>query len=90
MSKQRKRLYQIKWKDSAVKSSRKLPKDIRLRIIDAIEGLSENPFSGDVLAGDLEGLRRIRVGDYRVIYLVDTDEIIIVIVKVGKRGDIYR
>jgi len=90
MSKQRKRLYQIKWKESALKSTKKFPKDIRQKIVETVEGLSEDPFLGDVLTGDLKGLRRVRIGDYRAIYLVDTAKVVAVIVKVGNRGDIYR
>jgi mRNA interferase RelE/StbE len=73
-----------------VKSSHKLPKDVRRRVIDVVERLSGNPYLGEPLSGDLDGLRRLRIGNYRVLYLVDTDNVIIIVLKVGKRGDIYK
>jgi mRNA interferase RelE/StbE len=45
---------------------------------------------GEPLSGDLKGLRRIKIGDYKIIYFVDTDKVIIIVVKVGHRGEIYR
>jgi len=90
MSKQRKKFYQIEWKESAIKSVEKFPKDIRQRIVEKVEKLSEDAFLGEALSGDLKGLRRIRIGDYRIIYFVNTVKGVVIIVKVGNRGDIYR
>lgn len=42
------------------------------------------------LAGELEGLRRIRVGDYRVLYGVDDGVLIIEVVRVAHRREVYR
>ncbi|HOL22380.1 MAG TPA: type II toxin-antitoxin system RelE/ParE family toxin [bacterium] len=90
MNRQRKKFYQIEWKRSAVKSTKKLPKEIRKKIITAIEMLSTNPLKGQSLVGGLQGLKRIRIGDYRVIYLFDEANNRILIIKVGSRGDIYK
>ena len=90
MSKQRKKFYQIEWKESAIKSVEKFPKDIRQRIVEKVEEPSEDALLGEALSGDLKGLRRIRIGDYRIIYFVNTVKGAVIIVKVGNRGDIYR
>jgi mRNA interferase RelE/StbE len=90
MSTQRKKFYQIEWKESAIKSVEKFPKDVRQRIVEKVEKLSEDAFLGEALSGDLKGLRRIRIGDYRIIYFVNTVKGTVIIVKVGNRGDIYR
>jgi len=90
MNKLRKNSYQIKWKKSAVKSVSKFPKEIRERIVEKVDELRDSPFVGEPLSGDLKGLRRITIGDYRIIYLVDIDKVIIIVVKVEHRSEIYR
>ena len=61
-------LYSLKIKQSALKELQKINKQEFLRVIAAIEQLAENPHIGKVLKGELTGLRRIRSGNYRVIY----------------------
>ncbi|WP_459863194.1 type II toxin-antitoxin system RelE family toxin [Endothiovibrio diazotrophicus] len=63
---------------------------MRLRLIEAIDSLRENPHRGSALKGDRSGLRRIRVGDYRVIYEIDEGEVVVLVVKVGHRREIHR
>lgn len=90
MKKPEDKYYQINWKKSAVKSARKLPEQIKKNILKKIEELFVKPQKGELLKGDLENLRRIRVGDYRIIYWVDKEKREILIVKIGRRGDIYK
>jgi len=90
MKKPENKYYQINWKKSAVKSARKLPEQIKKNILEKIEELFVKPQKGELLKGDLENLRRIRVGDYRIIYWVDKEKKEILIVKIGRRGDIYK
>lgn len=65
------------------------PQD-RERIESRINQLCENPFFGVSLHGDMEGHRRIRVGDIRIIYEIKSDLKIIKIEDIGPRGDIYK
>ncbi len=84
-------MYAIELTPRAQKKLRKLDRDIRARLMKAIAALAENPFPPD--AKKLTGagkLWRIRVGDYRVVYQVDGNRLIIVIVDVGHRREIYR
>lgn len=64
-----------------------LPVNERRRIVDAIEQL---PGSGDIkrVQGH-DALFRLRVGPYRVLYTVDNDQLVIFVVAVGSRGQIY-
>ena len=80
-------MYKIIIKKPAKKFIDKLPKNEKVRIVKAIEEL---PDGKDIkrLKGH-EGLYRLRVGDYRVIYTVDNGEFIIIIIDVGNRGQIY-
>ncbi|HWY09896.1 MAG TPA: type II toxin-antitoxin system RelE/ParE family toxin [Bacteroidia bacterium] len=65
-------MYKITFKKSAEKEIQKLPSSIVTRIVPIIEGLSRNPrpTGSKKLAGSKENLWRIRIGDYRVVYLI--------------------
>ncbi|WP_265016618.1 type II toxin-antitoxin system RelE family toxin [Wolbachia endosymbiont (group A) of Andrena dorsata] len=69
-----------------------LPKTIRLRVQKAIkERLTVDPINlGEPLHHSLKGLRRLRVGDYRVVYRVDQSERTVVITEIGHRDTIYK
>jgi len=84
-------VYKIEWKRSALKDLDKVPKDTVTRLIKAIGELAANPFpmGGRKLIGT-DRYYRIRVGDLRVIYSVYTERLIIEIVRIGHRKDIYR
>ncbi len=90
MRKQRKKYYRIEWKKSAVKSAKAFPKNVRIKIIRAVEELAENPMNGKPLHGDLKGLRRLRVSDLRIIYLLRESKLTVLIVKIRNRVDIYK
>ena len=62
----------------------------RTRIVAAIDRLAETPHLGAALKGDLRGLRRLRVGDYRVMYEVRDEELVVLVVRVAHRRDAYR
>ncbi|NJN45124.1 MAG: type II toxin-antitoxin system RelE/ParE family toxin [Anaerolineae bacterium] len=83
--------YQIEWKHSAQKELRKLPAEMIQKIIEAVDALRENPFPPGCrkLAGS-EQTWRIRIGNYRVIYNVFSNILVIEIVRVAHRKDAYR
>ena len=82
--------YSIRIKDGAVREIRRVAKPERARIVAAIDRLADNPFLGSVLKGDLRGLRRLRVGDHRVLYEVRNDELIVLVIRTAHRRDAYR
>jgi mRNA interferase RelE/StbE len=77
--------YLLKIKGSAVKSLRRLRKADRLRLIEAIDRLSTEPAAGGVLKGEFRGLRRLRVGRYRIGYEADGGELTILVIRTGHR-----
>lgn len=84
-------MYRISFTSAAARDIRSLPHEVARRVVRAIEKLAENPRPNGVRK--LEGsdpLYRIRVGDYRVIYDVRDDEIVVVVVRVRHRKDVYR
>ena len=67
-----------------------MAKPDRARIVAAIDRLVEIPHLGSALKGDLRGLRRLRVGDYRIVYEVRDEELVVLVVRVAHRPDAYR
>jgi len=65
-------------------------KDDRRRIVDAIEKLVADPLKGRPLKGRWKGLRRIRVGLYRVIYVLRRSELTVLVLRIGHRREVYR
>ncbi|UAA39135.1 type II toxin-antitoxin system RelE/ParE family toxin [Paraneptunicella aestuarii] len=83
--------YRIVWKKSASKELRKLERKHISSIITAIEGLAANPFpAGNKKLIGSEHTFRIRVLNYRVIYSVENNELLIEVIRVGHRKDVYR
>ena len=82
--------FSIRIKGSAAKELERIGKVDRSRLAEAIERLSESPFQGNALRGELRGLRRLRVGDYRVLYEVRDDMLTVLVVRVAHRRDVYR
>jgi mRNA interferase RelE/StbE len=82
--------YSIKIKASAAKSLGKVAKAERIRIIEAIDRLADEPLAGGVLKGEFSGMRRLRVGHYRIVYEVSKRELTVLVVRIGHRRDIYR
>lgn len=82
--------YSVRIKDSAAKELARLPRDARERLIDAIDRLGEEPLAGSALKGGMRGLRRLRVGDYRIVYELLDDELVVLVVRVAHRREAYR
>jgi len=83
-------IYSLKIKGSAVKDIERLPAADRRRVVAAIDGLKEHPQAGTLLKGKFTGLRRIRVGRFRVIYEVQESVLLVLVLRVGHRRDVYR
>ena len=83
--------YGIKILPSAVKELASLPAKVQKRFASRIDGLSKNPFPANAkLLKGSEDTYRLRVGDYRAIYRVIKKEILVLVIKIGHRKDIYR
>lgn len=82
--------YSLTIKASAAKALKRIDRQDRLRLVEAIDRLKDEPAAGGVLKGEFRGLRRLRVGDYRIIYEVIEDELVVLVVRIGHRKDVYR
>jgi mRNA interferase RelE/StbE len=81
--------YSIVYKKSVQRDLKKLSKAESKRILNQIEeDLSKNADAYPLLKGQFAGLRKNRTGDYRVIYTILGD--IILVLRIGNRKDIYK
>jgi len=80
---------QVKWEKRAFKELSRLEKPNQKRIVKAVEELRKQPLKGKLLSAEWKGLRRLRVGTYRVIYAFDGTTLSISIVRVGHRKEVY-
>lgn len=82
--------YELRVKPSVAKDLRTLPKaDVR-RILERIEALREDPRPSGSEKLSAQDLYRVRQGRYRILYRVADRELIVEVVKVGHRRDVYR
>lgn len=83
--------YAITYVPSAAKALRKLDRPSAQRLLQAIQGLASDPRPpGCIQLSGGDGELRIRVGDYRIIYDVVDEELLILVLRVGHRRQIYR
>ena len=68
---------------------KKLDKLNQERIIRKLEELKNNPKLGKPLTGNLAGLWSLRIGDCRAIYQIKKSELLVLVLKIGHRKDIY-
>jgi mRNA interferase RelE/StbE len=85
-------MYHICILDEAARDLAKLDKQVGRRVVNRVRWLASNIESirPEPLTGDLAGLYKLRVGDYRVLYEVLHDERTIVIHVVGHRREVYK
>ena len=83
--------YALEFRPAALRQLRKLPKDALRAIRSATDALrgAPRPAGAAKLAGT-DDLWRIRVGSYRVIYTIDDDVLVVTVVRVGHRREVYR
>jgi mRNA interferase RelE/StbE len=83
--------YDVQFAASAARFFRKLEPPLQRRLARAIDALAINPRPyGVVKLTDEDDLYRLRVGEYRIVYKIQDSQLIVLIVAVGHRRDIYR
>ncbi|MGH8960708.1 MAG: type II toxin-antitoxin system RelE family toxin [Jatrophihabitantaceae bacterium] len=81
--------YRIELRPAAVRALRKLDPQVRSRLQGAIALLAQDPRPPGARALQGRPGLRVRVGDYRIIYTVEDDVLLVVVVRLGHRRDIY-
>jgi mRNA interferase RelE/StbE len=83
--------YSIEFKGSAAKALRKIPRSDRRKIRDKIDSLAED--LPDPTKTKMKGenpFHKVRVGDYRIVYEIHEGALIILVLKIGHRKEVYR
>lgn len=83
--------YTLQFKRAPEKLLNRLPRELVQRLTKAIDNLAINPRPRGV--EKMEGydyLYRIRVGDWRIIYAIEDDQLIVLVIEIGHRSDVYR
>ncbi len=85
--------YAFQWRERAVRQLRAIPQQTAVTILRALTPLGDDPRRPDADIKKLAGYAdryRLRVGDYRVIYEIADERLIILVVGVGHRREAYR
>ena len=82
--------YRVVIKKSAAKEIEKIQKKDRIRIIEKIRSLPNDPHQEGSKKLSRQEKYRIRQGNYRILYQIIADELIIIVVKIGHRRDVYK
>ena len=85
--------YTVEFKKSALKEFNKLPLKIQDKFLEVAEFLKVNPYSEVLQTKKIKGhdaLYRVRIGDYRMVYEVLNKVLVIYVIKIGHRKEVYR
>ena len=82
--------YKIEIKKSTAKEIKKLPTQVIKKVLAKISSLSEKPRPPDSVKLSGEEKYRIRCGDYRILYTIEDAVLVVSVVKVGHRKEVYR
>ena len=83
--------YKIEISRTAEKQLKKLPQLEQKRVAKVILELADDPFQkGSRKLAGYEDILRIRVGRYRILYSVSGKTLVIIVLKIGHRKDVYR
>ena len=83
--------YTIRMKRSALRDLASLPRSMQARIARKVDSLAENPFPrGSKKLEAEDNLHRLRVGDYRIIYQVRKKVLVVLVIRIRHRKDVYR
>jgi mRNA interferase RelE/StbE len=83
--------YTVEFTKAAAKDVRKLDHSVRRRVLAAVQTLADDPRPrGAVKLTGFTDAWRIRIGDYRVLYEVIDEKVLVTVFRVGSRGDVYQ
>ena len=82
--------YTVLFTREAEKRIDKLDASIKKIIQKAVDSLAQNPYKGKPLSHELAGLYSYRTTDYRIIYKIEEGQLIVIVITVGHRREIYK
>ena len=81
--------WEVLYTHTAKAAIRKLDPGTRNKVRAAVEDLAKEPLQGKPLGFTLKGLRSWRTGDWRIIYEAEAERVVVVVVTIGHRRDVY-
>ena len=82
-------VYEIIFHKEARKAFSKLDRSVKNKVSKVINKLEINPFIGKALVGNLSGLWRLRVDNFRIIYQIEKGKLVVYVLDIGARKNIY-
>jgi mRNA interferase RelE/StbE len=84
-------IYHVEFAPAAVKQLRSLDKPFQTQIVRRIEKLADNPRPPGVekLAGE-DGIYRVRSGNFRILYTIHDKALVVLVIRIGDRKEVYR
>jgi mRNA interferase RelE/StbE len=84
--------YIVEFAPAARRQLRKLDRPVQVRVLRRVEKLENQPRpkTAETLKGTTETVYRVREGDYRIIYTIEDDRLIVLVVRIGHRSEVYR
>jgi mRNA interferase RelE/StbE len=85
-------MYKILFTKSASKAMRTIPRDVAQRIRERLDQIAADPDADHSNVTRLQNRPgyRLRVGDWRVLYEIEREQLIVIVFRVGSRGEVYR
>ena len=82
--------YRIDYAPAAAKQLRKFDREIYVRIRPVIDALADNPRPSGCTMLTVEKRYRIRGGDFRIVYEIHDSRLLVLVVRIGHRSNVYR
>ena len=83
-------MFSVEYAKSVTKDLKSLPKPLRARALNVAEDiLARDPYQGKPLAGPYKGVYRFRVGEYRIVYSIEKERLVVFVLRIRHRQDVY-
>lgn len=82
--------FTIVFKPSVLKKSKRFPKKDLKRIKEKLDSLCENPYVNAIKVREIKDVWRVRVGDYRILYRIENNRMVILVVRIDHRKQVYK
>lgn len=83
-------MYKVEYAKGVAKDLKRLPRDVKVKALEIVELLlAKDPRAGKPLKGHYKGLWKYRLGDYRIIYSIESDRVVIFVLRLRHRKDVY-
>jgi mRNA interferase RelE/StbE len=83
-------MYAVELLASAAKALSRLDRSVQVRIARRIDRLAKDPRAGAFKLSGNDDVWRVRIGDYRILYRIEDDRLVVLVIRIGHRREVYR